>query len=79
MDEFHINFNILGKYSDSTLGKRLSCHHRLRKEKERKVAKREKKNGVSLANYIFLLKNTMNGDKLQKDTLCEVFFFRVGK
>ena len=50
----------------SILGKRLSCRSPVKKktknkEKERKAAKREKRNG--LANYIFLLKNTMNGNK----------------
>ena len=47
----------------STRGKRLSCCQRSRKEKERKAAKREKRNGVGLVNYISLLKNTMNGNK----------------
>ena len=62
----------------STLGKRLSCRHRSRKEKERKAAKREKQNGVGLANYISLLKNTMNGNKYIVTTHT-VSFFRVGK
>ena len=34
-----------------SLGKRLSCHHQSRKDKERKAAKREKRNSVGLANY----------------------------
>ena len=45
------------------LGKRLSCRHRSREENEGKAAEREKRNGVSLANYISLLKNTVNGNK----------------
>ena len=56
MDKFHINFHIFGKYGD--FNSRLSCRHRSRKEKERKAAKREKRNGVGLANYISQLKNT---------------------
>ena len=63
MDEIHINFNILGNTVILSLGKRLSCRHRSSKEKERKAAKREKRNSIGLANYISLLKNTMNGNK----------------
>ena len=64
MDEFHINFNIFGKYSDFNSWQNwLICRHRSKKEKERKAAKREKQNGIGVANYISLLKNTVNGNK----------------
>ena len=43
----------------STLGKRLSCRHRSRKEKARKTAKSEKQNCIGLANYTSLLKKTL--------------------
>ena len=53
----------------SSVNKRhqLSCRHRSRKDKERKATKREKRKGVGLANYISLLKNTMNGNKYIDD------------
>ena len=76
MDEFHINFNILGNMVISTLVKRLSCQHQSRKEKERKAAKREKRNGVGLANHISPLKNTMNSNKytVKRYTVSSFFF-----
>ena len=50
-----MNFNILGKYADFNCFDSTLCRQRSRYEKERKAAKREKRNGVDLANDISLL------------------------
>ena len=61
MDEFHINLNIFWKYGDFNSWQKAEFLSPVKKRK--KAAKREKQNGVGLANYISLLKNTMNSDK----------------
>ena len=73
MDEFHIDFNIFGKYGDFESWQKAELSSPVEKRK-----REEKRNGVGLANYISLLKTLWTvTNKLEKDTLCELFC--VGK
>ena len=64
MDEFHINFNIFGKYADfnSWLKAELSSPVKKRKREESSEEGEEKQRRFGEL-YISLLKNTMNGNK----------------
>ena len=46
MDEFHINFNIFGKYGDFDSWQKAELSSPVKKKKERKAEKREKRNGT---------------------------------
>ena len=68
-----INFNIFGKYGDFESWQKAELSSPVEKRK-----REEKRNGVGLANYISLLKTLWTvTNKLEKDTLCELFC--VGK
>ena len=64
MDEFHINFNIFGKYADFNSWRKaeLSSSVKKRKREESSEEGEEKRRRFGEL-YISLLKNTMNGNK----------------
>ena len=74
-----INFNNLGKYGDfnSWLKAELSSTVKKRKREESSEEGEEKR--VGLANYISLLKNTMNGNKYSVKRQTVSSSFHVGK
>ena len=60
MNTFHTNFNILGKHSDFESWQKAESSSPVKQRKRGKQEEGEAKR-VGLANYISLLKNTMNG------------------
>ena len=63
MDEFHINFNIFGKYSDSESLQKTELSSPVKKSKRQESSEEGEAKQCWFGELHFLLKNTMNSNK----------------